>query len=131
MCSFSNYMESNILNHIFGKSNYCLSNIYVGLLSVEPNENGTSVSEPDCPSYTRVETNASSWDQALEGMIRNVENITFSIACENWGTVTHFALFDAFSRGNILAYGKLSPSITICSGNTPRFAPGDLMISLD
>ena len=131
MCSFSNYWESSILNHVFGKSNYSLPKVYIGLLFDEPNEDGSSVSEPDCPSYARAATNASSWDVAFEGSIENVSNITFAMACENWGIITHFALFDATSGGNILAYGNLSPSKTINSGDIPRFAPGDFIISLD
>lgn len=131
MCSFSNYWESSILNHIFGKSNYSLTKVYIGLLTNEPNEDGTSISEPDFPSYARVLTNASSWDMAFEGSIENISNITFAMACENWGKITHFALFDTASDGNILAYGSLSPSKNVNSGDIPRFAPGDLLVCLD
>ena len=131
MCSFSNYLESNILNHIFGKSNYSATDVYVGLLHLEPNEDGTSVCEPVSSSYARVKTNVSSWDIAVEGLMENVGNITFPMACEKWGLVTYFGLFDTQSGGNILAYGRLSPSITINSGDIPRFGPGDLIISLD
>jgi hypothetical protein len=53
------------------------------------------------------------------------------MACENWGLVTYFALFDAASGGNILAYGSLSPSITVNSGDIPRFGPGDLIVNLN
>ena len=131
MCSFSNYCQSSILNHIFGKSDYCLPEVYIGLLTNEPNEDGTSVSEPDCPSYARVLTNASNWDDAFEGSIENISNITFSMACENWGKITHFALFDASYGGNVLAYGSLSPSKNVNSGDIPRFAPGDLIVCLN
>lgn len=131
MCSFSNYLESTILNHIFSKSSYSSPNVYIGLLKAEPNEDGSSVSEPDCPGYARVQTNASSWEDASEGLIENISNITFAMACENWGRITHFALFDANSGGNILAYGSLSPSKIINSGDIPRFTPGDLIISLN
>ncbi|MBN1974198.1 MAG: hypothetical protein JW787_11200 [Sedimentisphaerales bacterium] len=131
MCSFSNYWESSILNHFFGKSDYSLPEVYIGLLSNEPNEDGTGVSEPDCPSYTRAGSNASSWDTAFEGSIENISDITFPLACEDWGKVTHFALFDSESGGNILAYGSLSPMVTISSGDIPKFAPGDLIVCLD
>ena len=131
MCSFSNYWENSILNHVFGKSNYFLPKVYVGLLSAEPNEDGSSVHKPDYPGYARAATNASGWDDAFEGYIENVSNITFAMACENWGLITHFALFDAASGGNILACGTLSPSKNIKSGDIPSFAPGDLIIRID
>lgn len=131
MCSFANYLENKILNHVFGKSSYSLPNVYIGLLSTAPNDDGSSIAEPDCPSYARVTTNASVWQTAIQGLIENVNKITFAMACENWGTMTHFALFDAASGGNILAFGSLSPSKTVNSGDIPRFAPGDLIISFD
>ena len=130
MCSFSNYCQSSILNHIFGKEEMSSTEIYVGLLTQPPNEDGSSVSEPESQCYARVSTNASSWDDAFEGSIENINNISFPMACENWGKVTHFALFDAESGGNILAFGSLSPSKNINSGDIPRFAPGDLIVCL-
>ena len=131
MCSFSNYLESNILDHVFGKSNYSVPDVYIGLLLEEPDEDGVSLSEPQCSSYTRAATNASCWDDATEGLMENVTNITFAMACQNWGTITHFALFDSKSGGNMLACSRLSPSKTINSGDITRFAAGDLIISLD
>jgi hypothetical protein len=131
MCSFSNYLANNILNHAFGKSDYSLPQVYVGLLSKEPDEEGSSILEPDCPSYARTVTNASSWETAFEGAIENMSNIIFPMACECWGKITHFALFDAVSGGNLLAYGILSPSKIINSGDIPAFAPGDLITSLN
>lgn len=131
MCSFSNYLAGNILNHVFGKSDYSLPQVYVGLLSEEPNEDGSTALEPDCPSYARAVTNVSSWDSAFEGAVENVSNITFPMACECWGKITHFALFDALTGGNVLAYGSLSLSKIINSGDIPIFTPGDLITSLD
>jgi hypothetical protein len=131
MCSISNYLGNNILNHVFSKSDYYLPQVYVGLLAKEPDKEGSSISEPDCPGYARAVTNASIWDTAVESLIENISNITFTMACENWGTMTYFALFDASKGGNVLAYGKLSPSKIINSGDIPMFAPGDLIVSLD
>ena len=131
MCSFSNYWGSSMLDHAFGKKSYSSPDVYVGLLLSEPNENGSSIVEPQSQGYSRTKTNAGQWDTAFEGSIENVSNITFTMACENWGKITHFALFDAASGGNLLAFGNMSPSKNINSGDIPRFAPGDLIISLD
>ncbi len=43
----------------------------------------------------------------------------------------HFALFDTASGGNMLAHGSLSVSKLISSGDTVKFAAGDLDVSLD
>jgi hypothetical protein len=64
-------------------------------------------------------------------MIDNANEITFPQASGNWGTLTHFALFDTASGGNMLAHGALSISKTISSEDTAKFAAGDLDVSLD
>ena len=131
MCGFSKYCQSNILNHVFGKCIFSSPEVYIGLLMSEPNKDGSSISEPECQSYIRISTNAVDWSNAFEGSIQNVSDIIFAMACENWGKITHFALFDATTNGNMLAYGNLRPSKNINSGDIPRFAPGDLVIRLD
>ena len=45
--------------------------------------------------------------------------------------ITHFALFDAATTGNMLAHGALSQSKSITESDTARFETGDLAISLD
>ena len=72
MCSFSNYWASNMLDHVFSKKSYSSPKVYVGLLLNEPNEDGTSITEPEAQSYSRIETNAEQWDTAFEGSIENI-----------------------------------------------------------
>ena len=45
--------------------------------------------------------------------------------------MTHFALMDAASGGNMLVHGALIASKSIGSGDTAEFAAGDLDVSLD
>ena len=48
----------------------------------------------------------------------------------DWGDVTHVALFDALSAGNLLFYGALSASQQVDSTHPLKIAAGDLDISL-
>jgi len=61
----------------------------------------------------------------------NANAITFPQASGSWGTVSHFALFDAAAAGNILAHGSLDESKVVGNGDTLSFAAGDLDITLD
>lgn len=131
MGSFSDHWENEILDHIFGKGSYTPPTIYVGLSTADPGDDGTGLSEPSGNGYARVQTAASDWNSASGGSLDNADVIEFSEATGNWGTVTHFALFDAASSGNLLAHGSLSQSKSIAGGDTARFAAGDLDVSMD
>ncbi len=89
------------------------------------------VAEPSGGSYARVATAGADWNVASGGAIANANDITFPEATDSWGTITHFALFDAASAGNMLAHGALSVSKSISSGDTAKFAAGDLDVTLD
>lgn len=131
MGSFSDYWENKILDHIFGKDGLAPPIIYLGLSTAEPAEDGTDLAEPSGNAYERVQTSASDWNISAGGSLDNLSDVTFAMATGNWGTITHFAMFDAATGGNILAYGSLSPSKVISSGDIAKFVAGDLVLSLD
>lgn len=130
MGGFSDYWENKILDHIFGKGNYTPPTIYVGLSTIDPTDDGSGLAEPSGNGYARTQTSASDWNAASNGSLDNASDITFALATGSWGTITHFALFDAVTAGNMLAHGVLSQSKTIGNSDTARFQAGDLDISL-
>ena len=131
MGSFSDHWENEILDHLFGKGTYTPPTIYVGLSTADPTDDGTGLAEPSGGGYARVATAASDWNAASGGALDNANAIEFAQATASWGTVTHFALFDAVTAGNLLAHGTLTTSKAITNGDTARFAAGDLDVSLD
>jgi hypothetical protein len=131
MGGFSDYWENKILDHIFGKGSYTPPTIYVGLSIADPTDDGSGLSEPSGNAYARMQTSASDWNAATNGSLDNASDITFAQASGNWGTITHFALFDAATAGNMLAHGALSQSKSISESDTARFEACDLQISLD
>lgn len=131
MGSFSNYWENKILDHIFGKGSYTPPAIYVGLSTANPLDDASGLAEPSGNGYARVETETVDWNAASGGSLDNANEIIFPEATGSWGTITHFALFDADTSGNMLAHGALSQSKAIDNGDTAKFAVGDLGVSLD
>jgi hypothetical protein len=131
MGSFSDYWENEILDHIFGKGSYSPPTIYVALSTADPTDDGSGIAEPSGNGYARVQTQASDWNAASAGSLYNANDIMFPEATGNWGTISHFALFDAASGGNMLAHGALSESKSVGAGDTAKFAAGDLDVSLD
>jgi hypothetical protein len=131
MGSFANYWENEILDHIFNKGSYAAPVIYVGLSTADPGDDGAGLSEPSGAGYNRVQTSAGDWNTATGGAIDNVNLIEFPVATGSWGTLTHFALFDAASGGHLLAHGALTQSKVIESGDTARILAGELNVTLD
>jgi hypothetical protein len=131
MGSFADHWENEILDHLFGKGNYTPPTIHVGLSTADPGDDGTGLSEPSGSGYARVATSAADWNSASGGSLDNANAIEFPQATGSWATITHFALFDASTGGNMLAHGSLTQSKAIASGDTARFAAGDLDVSLD
>lgn len=132
MGSLSDYLENKILDHIFMNTSYTmLANIWVGLSTADPLDDATGLAEPSGGSYARVSTDGAAWDAAASGALDNGTDLTFPTATGSWGIITHFALFDAASAGNMLAHGQLTVSKTVGSGDTVKFAAGDLDVTLD
>jgi hypothetical protein len=134
MGSFSDFLENEILDQIFGALAYSApSALYFALSTANPTDTGGGLSEPSGGSYARVSltNNKTLWVTASGGALDNAIAITFPQATASWGTVTHFAIMDATSAGNMIAWGTLSASKTIDNGDTAEFAIGDLDIGLD
>jgi len=131
MGSFSDYWENEILDHLFGKGNYTPPTIYVGVSTADPGDSGAGLTEPSGGGYARRQTMSTDWNAAADGLLDNANTITFNVATGDWGTVTHFALFDAATAGNMLVHGALAQAKVITNGDTLQFVAGDLHVTLD
>jgi hypothetical protein len=129
--SLSNYEEARLLDLLVGKTAHALETIYVGLSTADPLDDASGLAEPVGNGYARVATTGATWEAAVAGAIQNASAITFAEASGDWGTLTHFALFDALSGGNMIASGALDTGTAITNGQIFRFAAGALDITLD
>ena len=131
MGSFADFWEDEILDHVFDKVAYTAPSIYVGLSTADPLDDASGLAEPSGNGYARVVTAPADWTVSSGGALDNANAVDFPQASGPWGTVSHFALFDAITGGNMLAHGSLGTPQAIVSGNTPSFAAGALDVSLD
>lgn len=123
-------LTNKLLDHIFKNTLYdTTANIYVALSKANPTDDASGLDEPVGGAYARVEHNT--YDVSSGGATENDGAITFPQATVAWGTVTHFAMFDASSSGNMLLYGALDSSRNIDINDTPSFVDGALDITMD
>ncbi len=137
MGSFTDYLENKLLDHVFGcgTRNYTSPvNIEVALSTTTIAEDGTGITEPSSTAgYARVSTSGSDWSSASSGQVTNATEIVFPQATSDWGTITDFALFEVDSVGNrtMIAYGTLTTPKSVSTGDTAKFAVGDIIVTLD
>ena len=99
---------------------------YLGLFTGAPGEAGGGT-EVSGGSYVReVVVFTVSGDTAT-----NNAAVEWPVATANWGTITHVAIFDALTSGNMIAYAALSNSKTIETGDVLRIPATDLDVTLD
>jgi hypothetical protein len=134
--TFSDFLENKLLDHAFRNTAYTPpTTLYLGLFTSAPTDAGPGAGEVSTTStgYARQSiTPSTGFSAASSGSIANTGTISFSAATASWGTITHFAIFDALTGStNMLAWGALSASKTVGSGDTASFAAGQLTITLD
>ncbi len=138
MAGFVKTVQQALLDHFLTDPAYTPpATMYIGLFTTTPTaDDGTGGTEVSGGSYARVSTAAADWSAAVAGSAgapstkTNTATKTFTTATGNWGTVTGFGLFDASSAGNLLAFGSLTASQAVNTGNTASFGAGALILQL-
>lgn len=129
MSAASDYLENEVLDHILGNTVYTpASTIYIGLWTADNGlEAGTLTGEVSGGAYARQSV---TFDVASGGSADSAATVTFPAATANWGTITHIAVMDAATGGNVLFHGAVTTSKTIETGDTFQVSAGNLTISL-
>jgi len=136
MSAASDYLENKVLDHVLKNTSFTQpTNLYLGLWTADDGlESGTITSEVSGGSYARqnldVDSSSGEFDTASGGSTSNTQTVTFPAATANWGTITHVAVMDASTGGNVLFHGAVTTSKTIESGDTFQVSAGNLTISL-
>jgi hypothetical protein len=128
MAEFTDYMENKIIDHMLRNQSYTPpTTIYVALFTSAPSDAGGGT-EVSGGSYARQAVTLSA---ASGGASENSADITFPTATANWGTITHLALMDALTAGNMLMHTPLDESKTINNGDTFKINAGALDVTVD
>uniref|UniRef100_UPI004047D3DE phage tail fiber protein n=1 Tax=Shewanella sp. TaxID=50422 RepID=UPI004047D3DE len=131
MSSFSDYTENLTLKYLFTTESVTRPTAwYVGLFTAAPSDAGGGT-EVSGNAYVRKATGTMAVSGTSPTNCTNSAAIEFAAASGgNWGTITHVAIFDASSGGNMLGWSALTTSRTINDGDILRIPAGDLDITL-
>jgi hypothetical protein len=127
MAAMSNYLENALINATLRNTSYTSpSTVYVGLFTSDPTDAGSGT-EVSGGSYARK---AMTFGSPSNGASTNSGAVEFDQATGDWGTITHFAIFDALTTGNMLYHGALTASKTIATGDVFKFASASVTVTL-
>ena len=132
MANITTYLANKLLDHATGKAAYTMpTTTYVALYKASPTIAGTQTNEvgTGAASYARVALGPT---VANAGAAENTNQLTWTQAGtgETWGTVTHWAVLDALTTGNMLFFGELDPDMAITAGMQYIIAAGALDLSI-
>lgn len=135
----TNYLEKYIRALTYGNQLWAgkPSTFYLSLHTASPTD-GTAAevlaanTEVSGKGYARIAIacNNSNWTIA-RNVVTNAAVISGGAsATADWGTITHFGIYDAASRGNLLFYTAFSESKTISQYGSASFDAGTISLEL-
>ena len=136
MSEASNYLENALINHILRNITYTSpTTVYVGLFTSPVSEAATTA-DLEAGTLTNEVTGGAYARQSVtfgapsNGVSSNSVQVTFPTATASWGVVTHFAILDAVTSGNVLAHSPLDDPKTIDPDDEPKFSVGELVVTI-
>lgn len=135
--SFSEYLEDEVIDHIFGIGTFGSPVLSIALYTATPTDvagSGTEVTNANDYARTVNQTGTANWTTSDAGITKNKLNIDFPTCTPlTWGAVEAMAITDSptYGAGNQQMWDDFTP-VTINAGDTARFpATTGIVVSLD
>lgn len=142
MAALSDYLENKIVDSVLRGQVFPLPvTIHIALWTAATTDVAGVAGEVAVGAYARVPVTAalanfkSTQNDALAstgtgGATSNSVVVTFPTPTAGWGTVTHWAAYDALTAGNLLFQAPLTISKVINTGDAVSFAVGALTLTV-
>jgi len=116
----TNYLEGALIDHVLRNTSMTSpTTVYVSLHTSSPTETGAVGELTVTNGYARE---AVTFGADTDGVSTNSGAITYTASGGAWGSITHFAVWDASSAGNALLWSALDTSRTVNDGDSLEFA---------
>lgn len=133
MNNATNYLENKLLDHVLRGTVYTPPTLYVALYTSGTGlEENTPTGEVTGGGYARAKvSDFGGYTAASGGSSSNAAHIEFPAATVNWGTITHMALCDAATAGNVLIWAPFDTARDITAGDAVRINANANVISFE
>ena len=123
------YLRGKVTDHVLRNVTFTSpTNVYVSLHTSDPTAAATAITEVNGAWYARQ--GAVFGAQVTAGQTANSETITYPGVQTAAVTITHFALWDAPTLGNMLTYAQLSSQKVFAVTDVPSWLPGQLVSTM-
>lgn len=134
MGTLTNFATTELVDHVFKAAYSPSATLYIALCTTTPTaaSTGSTIVETDYTSYVRKSfTSSSTFGAAATRKVVQSAQLEFAAATGAGSLdINSWAILDASSAGNCLAFGSFSSAFPIASGNTPRIAASEIEISI-
>jgi hypothetical protein len=136
MTAASNYLENKVLDHVLKNTAYTQpTSLYLALFNntsanTAANLEAGTLTDETTTSGTAYARKTVAFSASSGGTAATSATVTFDAATASWGTITHVAVMDAITGGNVLFWGAVTTSKQIDTGDTFQVTSGNLTISL-
>lgn len=131
--SLSNFAEKKLLDHMNGAASWTMpAALYLALFTSNPDEDASGNEVDDTVDDTAYARQSITFAAATSGAGTAVTSNTQTFAAVVYGSgaaaysVTHIAVFDALTSGNMISYTALAAPISRTVGKTLVFSTGDI-----
>lgn len=134
---FSQYQENNNLSWFRGVAFPAVpAHLFLALFTVAPT-NGVDSGATEVPAtngYVRLQitpntSNFAAPSGAAPASMASGANFVMATPSGSWGTIVGWALYDAVTAGNMLAYGTTA-STAVGNGDTVEFLSGNMTLTV-
>ena len=123
MAYISETLANSILDEVLNGVEYSPpSTLYVALFDGDPLDAGVEASGA---SYARQSI---SFNSAASQEVTSAADVQFPEATEDWGQITHTAIMNAETAGDILFSGSLTNNRNVYSGDIVRLLAGEVVV---
>lgn len=140
---FSDYARNKLIDYWFRAAAMPTkpTHVYVALYTATPSAagGGTEVTggsyartdlAPSDTNWLATQGGTSGNSSGTTGQTKNAVVVTFPVPTADWGTITHYGLFDALA-GNLLFYGAFTTPKTVANGDqAPVIAANAMTVTL-
>lgn len=127
MAEMGNYLENALINAVLRNTSYTSpTTTYLALYTSDPTDADTGT-EISGGSYARQ---AITFGAPSNGTSTNSAAVEFPQATADWGVISHVAIRDAVTSGNLLFHTALDASKTINNGDVFKITTGNLSVQL-
>jgi len=132
--SKTKYLEQKLLNHtLLGEEYTPPDQLYLALFTADPGRLGSTAGEIPDPDYDRqlIAFTAATDDPTSGSYCQSVLSIDYPQATIDWGYVTHGAIMDAKTGGNMLYKGPFDVAKQILTGDYYQIPAGEVKVVED